>query len=105
MTALSDSSFLGKISESENLVIKLSADWCSPCKALAPIFSELADQFEGEVDCATIDIDMNPEASLHFEISSIPALIFFKKGTLVKKLVGAIPRNKLVNEFSELLNA
>lgn len=103
MTELTDSGFEEKIKESKYLVVKLTASWCGACKAIAHMFCELADLYSDDIDCATLDIDSNPEASTFFEVTSIPAIIFIKNGVIVNKIIGATPKSKLDKEFKILL--
>ncbi len=64
------------------------AEWCGPCKALAPVIDELAGDYEGKVKVGKIDTDANREVSVRFSISAIPTVILFNNGEIVEKFVG-----------------
>lgn len=99
MTHLNDSGFLEKIKESKNLVIKFVSSYCGPCKALTPIFNEVAGEFSEDTETATLEIDHNPEAIEYFKINSVPTIIFIKNGDIIKKLIGMQSKSKLEKEF------
>ena len=71
------------------------AEWCMPCKMLAPTIEELAADYAGKVKVGKVDTDANREVSLKFNVSAIPTLILFKDGKVVKKLVGLQPKKAL----------
>jgi len=104
MTQLTDSTFQGKIDECKNLVIKLAATWCGPCKALSPLFVEITDHYSEDLEAAVVDIDDNPEIVQFFEVKSVPTMLFIKDGVVVKKITGMLPKSKLEKEFSDFID-
>ena len=104
MTQLTDDSFLEQIQDSKLIAIKAYADWCQPCKNIAPIFAEMADLYESEVKCASINVDTNPVATSHFGIRGLPTILFIKDGKVVSTLTGNQPRPKLEYEFRKLVD-
>lgn len=78
------------------------ADWCGPCKLIAPIFEKMSDDWDGKIKFAKLDTDANQEIAMEYEIRSIPSLILFKDGEIVKRLIGALPEAALeefLNDF------
>lgn len=74
------------------VLIDFWAGWCMPCKMIAPIIDQLADQHVGKVKVAKVDVDANPEIAARYSIMSIPAVFLFKNGEKVDQLVGARPK-------------
>jgi thioredoxin 2 len=84
------------VSESEvPVIIDFYADWCGPCKAMAPIFDELARERRGQALVTKLDTDRNPNATRRFGVRGIPTLIVFRDGREVAREVGAVPRQRL----------
>jgi thioredoxin 1 len=102
MIQLNDDTVEGKVNESRAIVLKFYADWCGPCKALEPIFAEIADFFNGEVDAASINVDSNPEATVKYGVQSLPTLVFIKEGKVINKLTGSQPKPKIEKEFEKI---
>jgi thioredoxin 2 len=78
------------------VLIDFHADWCGPCKAMAPVLDELARERAGRALVAKLDTDRNPNMAARFEIRGIPTLIAFRSGREVAREVGAVPRPRLV---------
>ena len=87
------------------IVIDFSATWCGPCKKIAPIIEELAEEYEGRVIIGTCDVDDNVELTSRFGIRSVPSVFFLKNGQIVDKSVGAAPKQTFVEKIEALLNA
>ena len=71
------------------------AEWCGPCKAIAPVLDELAGEYEGKLTIAKLDVDANPQAARQFNVRSIPTLILFKGGDIANQHVGATSKQQL----------
>ena len=84
-------------------VIDFSAAWCGPCKKIAPIIDELADEYEGKVVIGKCDVDDNDELTSRFGIRNVPTVLFIKNGEVVDKHVGAAPKSEFVNKIEGLL--
>ena len=79
------------------------ADWCGPCKMLSPVLDELAAAYSDRVRFCKVNVDDEPELSARFGIASIPTLIFFKNGEILKKTVGYREKDELEETLKELL--
>jgi thioredoxin 1 len=88
---------------SEPVVVDFWAEWCGPCKMIAPILDEIATENAGKVSIAKLNVDENPDAARRFDVMSIPTLIVFKDGVAQKRLVGAKGKGQLLAELDEFL--
>src|SRR3989304_2113772 len=86
------------------VLIDFWAEWCAPCRGIAPIVKEIAEEFNGSLKVGKVDVDSNPEIAAQHRIFSIPTLVFFKKGKVVKEVVGAVPKEHLVSKVKEVLS-
>lgn len=82
------------------VLVDFSAVWCGPCKMLDPIVERLATEWEGKVKVVKIDADQNPNLLTRYGVLGIPTLLLFKEGTLVERVTGYQPRDKLIAKFS-----
>ena len=85
------------------LVVDFWATWCGPCRMLAPIISELAEEFEGKLVVGKCDVEENEDLAVEFGIRNIPTILFFKNGEVVDKIIGAQPKAKIEEKFKALL--
>ena len=84
------------------VLVDFWAEWCMPCKMLAPTIDELAQDFSGRVKVGKIDTDANREVSVKYGISAIPTIIVFKDGEMVKKFVGMTAKQEFADELEKL---
>ena len=84
-------------------VIKLSAQWCSPCRAIAPMFKELKSEFANKIQLEDIDVDNNPEIALKYDVTSIPTILFLEGEVLVNSHKGALTKSALKAEIEKFL--
>lgn len=92
------------IEAKEPVLVDFWAEWCGPCRMVGPVLDELAKEYDGKIKIAKVNVDENQQVSMDYHIRSIPTLLFFKNGQMVKQLVGAHPKAKLVSEIQELLS-
>ncbi len=85
------------------VVVEFWATWCGPCRAVAPILDELAQEYAGKVKIVKVDTDANPKLAMAYGVTSIPTMNFFVKGELVKSVVGAKPKPTLTTLFDEVI--
>ena len=103
-TTLTDATFDEEIGASaEPVLVDFWAEWCGPCKMIAPILSEIASEQAGHLTVAKVNVDENPEIAQKFSVMSIPTLIVFDKGQVAKRLVGAKGKPQLLQELGEFL--
>lgn len=85
------------------LVVDFWATWCGPCRAIAPIVEELANEYEGKIVVGKCDVEENDDIAMEFGIRNIPTILFIKNGEVVDKFVGATTKAKLQEKFESLL--
>ncbi|NOZ58624.1 MAG: thioredoxin [Euryarchaeota archaeon] len=94
-----DDNFEDMVKEHPLILVDFWAAWCFPCKMVAPTIEELANEFEGKVTFAKLNVDENPKTAMRFGITSIPTLILFKNGEVVEKVIGAVPKEHLAEKI------
>ena len=101
---LTDENFQAEVIENAApVMVDFSAEWCGPCKMLAPVVEELADEYVGRVKVGKIDIDNSRQTPGQYGIQGVPTLIIFKDGEPVKKFVGLISKDKITEALDQLL--
>ena len=100
---VTDDSFEADVVKSDRLVVlDFWAPWCGPCRMMEPVLEELAAEYPA-VTVAKLNVDENPTTATRFDVLSIPTLLAFKDGAVVKKLIGAMPKKRLVDELAAWL--
>lgn len=100
---VTDSSFDDFVNKYDVSVIDCWAPWCGPCKMIAPIVEELAQEYEGQIAFGKLNTDENQAISLRYHVMSIPTLLVFKDGELADQIVGAMPKTTLETEIKKHL--
>ncbi|MBV9953595.1 MAG: thioredoxin [Acidimicrobiia bacterium] len=104
INTLSDTTFDELIGASDApVLVDFWAEWCGPCKMIAPILEEIAGEQAGKVQIAKVNVDDHPDLAMRFDVMSIPTLILFKDGQAQKRLIGAKGKGQLLEELSEYL--
>ena len=85
------------------VLVDFWADWCGPCKMIAPIVDELSEEYDGVVQFAKVDVDANPSTAMAYGVRSIPTLLLFKGGQPIDQVVGAVPKGALKKKIDSAL--
>jgi len=89
------------LTKEKYVLVDFWATWCAPCRMIAPVIEKIADQYEGKVTVAKVDVDQQQELSIRYGISSIPTVIFFKEGKIASKEIGVKP----LNSFTKMIES
>jgi thioredoxin 1 len=100
IVTLNDGIFNDKISEEKPMLVDFWAEWCGPCRVIAPVLEEIAQENDG-FNIGKLNVDHNPQAAAAHDVMSIPTLILFKDGVEKKRIVGAAPKHRLMSELAE----
>lgn len=101
---ITDANFEELVIKSEKpVLIDFWAEWCGPCRMVAPIVNEIATEYEGKAVVGKVDVDNNPAITNKFGIRNIPTILFIKNGEVVDKQVGAVPKTTLTAKLDTLL--
>ena len=104
IAALTEATFAEEINAaSEAVVVDFWAEWCGPCKTVAPVLEEIASENEGSLRIAKVNVDENPGLAQQFNVMSIPTLIVFKDGQEVQRVIGAKGKAQLLEDFAPVL--
>ena len=103
-TAVTDSSFDKDVLHAEGpVLVDFWAEWCGPCKMIAPFLEDLAADKAGKLSIAKVNIDENPQSPMKYGIRSIPTMILFKAGQVAATKIGAMPKSKLYEWVNSVL--
>jgi len=99
---LNKTDFEKAIQNKETMVIDFFADWCGPCKMLAPIVEELSDEYQGKIGIYKVDVDQTPELAQAFGVTGIPTVVFFKEGQKVDTHVGFLDKDNFKDKIDNI---
>lgn len=85
------------------VVVDFWAAWCGPCRMIAPIVEELADEYEGKIKIGKLDVDENQGVAIKYGVRSIPTVLFLKGGQVVDTVIGAVPKSMFVEKLTKLV--
>jgi len=102
---ITDDNFDSTVLQSKRpFLLDLTAEWCGPCKAIAPVIEALASEYDGQAYVGAINIDDNPGVPTRYQVRSIPTLIMFKGGDVVGQLMGALPKDRIASLIDQALD-
>jgi len=104
--AVTDATFVSDVLQSDKpVLVDFWAPWCGPCRVIAPTLEELAEERAEELRVVKLNVDENQMTSAQYDVMSIPTLIVFKNGEIAKKIIGALPKKRLVEELEPAIAA
>lgn len=91
-----DENFEAEVLKAEGMVlVDFYADWCGPCKMMAPVIEQIAEEYTGKAKVGKLNVDENPDIAGKYQVMSIPTLLFFRNGQLVDTVVGAVSKSEI----------
>ena len=98
--AISDASFETEVAKADKpVLVDFWAEWCGPCRMIAPLLENIADEYADSLKITKLDVDANPRTMMQFGVQSIPTLILFKDGQPVERIVGYMPKERLLGRI------
>ena len=102
--AFTDTNFKNEVLDSEvPVLVDFYADWCGPCKMMSPLVEELATEYAGKAKVGKLNVDESGNTAQKYKVMSIPTLLIIKKGQVVDQIVGAVPKQQLINKLNSHL--
>ncbi len=100
---VTDATFSEFLSSDKPVLVDFWATWCGPCRMMAPVIDEVAEEYADKLEVGKLDVDQNPETAQKYGIMSIPTLLVFKNGEVVKQLIGYRSKSDLVAQLADVL--
>ena len=104
LITITDDNFEEEVINSDKpVLIDFWAVWCGPCRMIAPIVEELANEYDGKVKIGKLDVDSNQQTSIKFGVRSIPTILIFKDGKVKETIIGAVPKKNIVEKLNAVV--
>ncbi len=101
---VTDANFEKEVIKSDiPILVDFWAEWCMPCKMVTPILKEIAEEMEGKIKIAKLNVDNSPQSAGQYGIRSIPSLLIFKSGSVVEQIIGALPKNTIQQKIDNVI--
>ncbi len=101
---VTDSNFEEEVVKSDiPVLVDFWAEWCMPCKMVSPILKEIAEEMEGKIKVAKLNVDNSPQAAGQYGIRSIPSLLIFKSGSVAEQMIGALPKKAIKEKIDNVI--
>ncbi|WP_156040046.1 thioredoxin [Alicyclobacillus macrosporangiidus] len=100
---VTDATFAAFVQSDKPVLIDFWATWCGPCRMMAPVIEEIAEEYADRLEVGKLDVDQNPQTASQYGIMSIPTLLVFKDGQVVKQLIGYRSKADLVSQLADVL--
>jgi thioredoxin 1 len=101
---VTDSNFEQEVINSDiPVIVDFWAEWCAPCRLIAPLVDDIGNEYAGKLKVCKLDVDSNPQTSMKYGIRSIPTLLIFKGGQPVETIIGAVPKEMILEKIKPLL--